>query len=157
MVGSAPQKRDAVSFTQLSDRLDGRVEQLDTKILNIDTQLMVIRSKLKSARGTAYERLRQDALRLMRQKKMYERQRDQIMGTAFTVTQASFAMESARDAQDTIAALEAGARQMRAANKQLRIGDIDVSHHHASTLKHTRTSTQAFLCWNRECTTSWQT
>lgn len=124
--GAAPAKKEAVSFDELSNRMDGRVEQLDTKIMNIDMQLRVLRERMKTARGATLESTRQQALRLMKQKKMYERQRDQIMGTAFTVSQASFALDTVRDAQDTVAALQAGAQQLRAANRQLRIGDIDV-------------------------------
>ena len=115
-----------MSFDELSNRIDGRVEQLDMKILNIDTQLRVLRDRMKTAKGSGLVSLRQQALRLMKQKKMYEKQRDQIMGTAFTVTQASFAMDSMRDAQDTYEALRAGTEQMRACNRQLRISDIDV-------------------------------
>lgn len=126
MFGAAPAKKEAVSFDELTNRMDGRVEQLDNKIMNIDMQLRVLRERMKSARGGTLESTRQQALRLMKQKKMYERQRDQLMGTAFTVSQASFALDTVRDAQDTVNALQAGAQQLRAANRQLRIGDIDV-------------------------------
>ena len=126
MFGSAPAKKEAVSFDELTNRMDGRVEQLDNKIMNIDMQLRVLRERMKSARGGTLESTRQQALRLMKQKKMYERQRDQLMGTAFTVSQASFALDTVRDAQDTVNALQAGAQQLRTANRQLRIGDIDV-------------------------------
>jgi len=128
MFGSAPPKKEPVSFDELSNRIDGRVEQLDVKIMNIETQLRVLRERMKTAKGSALVSTRQQALRLMKQKKMYERQRDQIMGTAFTVTQASFAMESAKDAQDTIDALRAGTEQLRATNRQIRISDIDRVH-----------------------------
>jgi len=126
--GAAPPKKDVMTFDELSNKIDGRVEVLDNKILNIDTQLRILRERMKNARGAGLASLRQQALRLMKQKKMYERQRDQIMGTAFTVSQASFAMESVKDVADTVEALRAGTEQMRAQHRQLRIGDIDRVH-----------------------------
>jgi charged multivesicular body protein 5 len=56
----------------------------------------------KMREGPAKNAVKQKALRVLKQKKLYESQRDQLMQQNFNMDQAIFASESLRDAALTV-------------------------------------------------------
>jgi charged multivesicular body protein 5 len=57
---------------------------------------------------------------------MYEKQRDQLAGQAFNVEQTSFAIDSVKDTQTTIAAMKAASVTLKSEAKKIKIDDIEV-------------------------------
>ena len=61
----------------------------------------------------------------LKRKKMYEQQRDQMAGQAFNIEQTSFAIDSIKDTQTTVAAMKAAATTLKAETKKLNIDQIE--------------------------------
>lgn len=104
---------------------------LDEQIKKLDEQLARFREQLKRARpGTpAHEAVKRRALAVLRQKRMYEGQRDTLHAQQLNVEQARFAVESIQDTAQTVQALRGGVAAGRAAlgahKGQLDLGAID--------------------------------
>lgn len=68
--------------------------RLDEKIRKLDEQLAQHKQKIKSTRGPAQEAAKRRALAVLKQKRLYESQRDQLYNQQFNVEQTAFAMTS---------------------------------------------------------------
>jgi len=61
----------------------------------------------------------------MKQKKMYESQRDQLASQSFNMEQSNFAIQGMKDNQVTMAAMQAGLKTMQKEYKKMDIDKID--------------------------------
>ena len=83
------------SLGDATDTVNKRVGVLDDKIKALDKQLVDFKNQLKATRaGPAQARIKQRAMQVLKQKRMYEQQRDQLGGMAWNMEQASFATEN---------------------------------------------------------------
>jgi len=67
------------SLTDATDTVNKRVGSLDDKIKALDKQLVDYKNQIKATRpGPAQNRIKQRAMQVLKQKRMYEQQRDQV-------------------------------------------------------------------------------
>lgn len=123
--GVKKDKAQAPTLTDAAATLDTRGGSIDEKLKRLDTELLKHREALKKMReGPGLEAARQRALRVLRQKKLYESQRDQLYSQQLNLEQVSF---TAQNMQDTANQVKA----MKAANKQLKVAftskDLDLN------------------------------
>merc|ERR1712137_81475 len=124
--GGKKDKAPPPSLSEASEKADGRVQKLDQRIAGLESDLRKTREQMKRVRpGAAQNQLKQRALRLLKQKKMYEQQRDSLMGTIFNMEQASFATESMNDTVVMVDAMKHANKEMRKQFKQIDIDGID--------------------------------
>merc|ERR1712000_466957 len=64
-------------------RTDGRIATLDEKIKKLDAQLRQYREQMKKTKGSSHNIVKQRAMKVLKQKKMYEQQRDTMMQQSF--------------------------------------------------------------------------
>jgi charged multivesicular body protein 5 len=65
---------------ETSERLGSRMEGVETKIKGYDAQLLEIKGKIKATKSASVRNgLKKRALNVLKQRKMYEKQRDQMM------------------------------------------------------------------------------
>lgn len=84
-------------------KLNSRTEDLDKKIAAADQELLQIKGQLAKTRLPAQQSsLKQRALQILKRKQMYTSQRDQMMQRAFNLEQTQFAIDSMKEAKDTI-------------------------------------------------------
>jgi charged multivesicular body protein 5 len=76
LFGKKKEAAPGPSLGDVSRNLESRAGSLDTKIKALDVQLAECKAQLQTKRGAAAQQVKQRALRLLRQKKMYEKQRD---------------------------------------------------------------------------------
>ena len=83
---------------------------------------MLAAPPLQEVRNCAYA-----CVQVMKQKKLYEQQRDQLYGQQFNVEQTAFVVQSARDTAHTVTAMQAASKEMTRAfkSKELNIDNID--------------------------------
>lgn len=79
--------------------MDSRTTALDAKIKKEETELLALKKKIARAKGPTKTRLKKRALAILKRKRMFERQRDQISNQSFNIEQQAFAMESIKDTQ----------------------------------------------------------
>jgi charged multivesicular body protein 5 len=97
------------------------------KIAALDKELKVYRDKLKTTKNPAAKKnLQKRAMDVLKRKRMYETQRDQLMGQQFNIDQASFGIESAKASVATVAAMKAANTELKGVIKNdLNIDDVD--------------------------------
>jgi len=115
------------SLEDASKKMDGRMATLDEKIKKLDIELSGYKQQLNKTRpgSPAQNVLKQKAMRVLKQKKMYEAQRDQMMGQSFNMEQAYFTTQTIQDTIQTVQAMKYGAQAMKTEMKKLKINDID--------------------------------
>ena len=73
------------SLTDATDTVNKRVGSLDDKIKALDKQLVDYKNQIKATRpGPAQNRIKQRAMQVLKQKRMYEQQRDQVSPCPFS-------------------------------------------------------------------------
>eukprot|EP01111_Echinosteliopsis_oligospora_P008463 TRINITY_DN2414_c0_g1_i1.p1 TRINITY_DN2414_c0_g1~~TRINITY_DN2414_c0_g1_i1.p1 ORF type:complete len:214 (+),score=82.14 TRINITY_DN2414_c0_g1_i1:50-691(+) len=117
----------APSLEDQTKKLDGRVSVLDEKIKKLEQELQGYKQQLNKTRpgSPANNVLKQKALRVLKQKRMYEAQRDQMMGQSFNMEQAYFATESIKDTITTVAAMKEGSKVLKQQLKKVNIDQIE--------------------------------
>ncbi|KAG2669478.1 hypothetical protein I3760_14G036700 [Carya illinoinensis] len=64
-------------------------------------------------------------MRVLKQKRMYEGQRDMLYNQTFNLDQVAFASEGIKDAQQTMSALKSANQELKGMMKSVKIQDID--------------------------------
>ncbi|KAH9564504.1 hypothetical protein CY35_04G028600 [Sphagnum magellanicum] len=124
--GVKKDKTPAPTVEEATERINKRGDTVDEKIRKLDAELVKYKEQIKRTRpGPAQEAVKARAMRLLKQKKMYEGQRDQLYSQTFNLEQVSFATEGIRDAQQTMAAMKAANKDLKGTMKTLKIDDID--------------------------------
>jgi len=122
------QKKDVAPPPTLGDagaKVDSRVAALDEKIKKLEVELSGYKEKLKRARGPAQKTLKQRAMGVLKRKKMYEQQRDQLAGQAFNIEQTNFTIDSVKDTITTVDAMKAASKTLKTEFKKVNIDKID--------------------------------
>ena len=123
---SAP-SAPAPSLSDASTGMDGRMQAMDVKINTLDKELVMYRDKMKNCRNPNTKRnLQKRAMDVLKRKRMYEGQRDQLANQQFNVDQAAFGIESAKATVSTVAALKSTNTELKKTIRQdLNVDEID--------------------------------
>jgi len=105
--------------------VDGRVANIDEKIKKLEQELFAYKEKINKTRGPAQEALKQRAMRVLKQKKMYESQRDQMSQQVFNMEQTSWATQSLKDTVVTVEAMQSANKELKKAYKKVDINKIE--------------------------------
>jgi len=109
-----PAATPATSLSEASARAGSRADELQAKINACEQDI-----KRHMEKGPAAKQL---ALQCMKRKKMYEQQRDQLIGTQFNVECLAGAQEQAELTAMTVAAMQHGHNQLK--QQQSRLGGV---------------------------------
>jgi len=124
--GTKNNKEPPPSIQDASDRINKRGESVEDKVKRLDAELCKYKEQIKRTRpGPAQEAVKARAMRVLKQKKMYEGQRDMLYNQTFNLDQVSFAAEGLKDAQQTMTALKSANKELKGMMKTVKIQDID--------------------------------
>ena len=112
------------SLTQASETIDKRVALIDEKIRQCDEELKKYKSQMTGPNAAA---IKNRAMTVLKRKKMYEAQRDQMLSTQFNVDQANFATENLKITAITVDAMKAGAAAMKTEYAKMNIDSIEAT------------------------------
>eukprot|EP00735_Rhodelphis_limneticus_P007451 TRINITY_DN19_c0_g1::TRINITY_DN19_c0_g1_i1::g.14750::m.14750 TRINITY_DN19_c0_g1::TRINITY_DN19_c0_g1_i1::g.14750 ORF type:complete len:223 (+),score=53.64,sp/Q9FMC5/VP602_ARATH/47.60/1e-57,Snf7/PF03357.16/3.5e-46,Cytochrom_B562/PF07361.6/5.8e+02,Cytochrom_B562/PF07361.6/0.003,Prefoldin_2/PF01920.15/0.024,Prefoldin_2/PF01920.15/4.8e+03,Sugarporin_N/PF11471.3/0.095,Sugarporin_N/PF11471.3/8e+03,Sugarporin_N/PF11471.3/4.2e+03,Striatin/PF08232.7/2.8,Striatin/PF08232.7/5.4e+02,Vps4_C/PF09336.5/1.6e+03, len=123
----APKPKNQVSLDDTIKNVEARGDSLEVKIKKLDVELKKYQEQLKKVKpGTSvHNSLKQRALRVLKQKKMYEAQRDQTMQQAFNMDQTRFATESLKETIVTVDTMKQAAKDMKKTMKKIKIEDVE--------------------------------
>jgi len=111
---------------QASASLGKRTDGIDIKIAALEKDLNGYKKKLKTANPSAKRTLQKRAMDVLKRKRMYEQQRDTLLGQQFNMDQQSFGIESAKATVESVAAMKAANVELKAAlKKDLNIDEVD--------------------------------
>uniref|UniRef100_A0A4X1UQM2 Charged multivesicular body protein 5 n=1 Tax=Sus scrofa TaxID=9823 RepID=A0A4X1UQM2_PIG len=100
--GKAKPKAPPPSLTDCIGTVDSRAESIDKKISRLDAELVKYKDQIKKMReGPAKNMVKQKALRVLKQKRMYEQQRDNLAQQSFNMEQANYTIQSLKDTKTT--------------------------------------------------------
>merc|ERR1719232_1684781 len=115
------------SLGDASSGVGNQMASMDAKITQLDKELKGYRDKLKTTKNPATKKnLQKRAMEVLKRKRMYETQRDQLAGQQFNIDQAKFGIESAQTTVASVAAMKEANTQLKQAIRQdLNIDEID--------------------------------
>ncbi|KAE8709751.1 putative transcription factor PosF21-like [Hibiscus syriacus] len=124
--GVKKDKEPPPSIQDASDRINKRGDTVDEKLKKLDAELSRYKEQIKKTRpGPAQEALKARAMRVLKQKRMYEGQRDMLYNQTFNLDQVAFASEGLKDAQQTMSSLKSANKELKGMMKTVKIQDID--------------------------------
>ncbi|GMI83330.1 hypothetical protein like AT3G10640 [Hibiscus trionum] len=124
--GVKKDKEPPPSIQDASDRINKRGDTVEEKLKKLDAELSRYKEQIKKTRpGPAQEALKARAMRVLKQKRMYESQRDMLYNQTFNLDQVAFASEGLKDAQQTMSALKSANKELKGMMKTVKIQDID--------------------------------
>ncbi|KAF9935538.1 hypothetical protein BGZ65_003260 [Modicella reniformis] len=108
------------------EQTDQRVEAVEVKIRKLDAELLRYKDQMNKMRdGPAKNSVRAKAMRILKERKLYEGQRDQLQQQSFNMEQASFTTENLRNVATTVDAMRTANQAMRQQYKQFNIEKIE--------------------------------
>ncbi|MGH0147843.1 UNVERIFIED_CONTAM: hypothetical protein FKN15_050399 [Acipenser sinensis] len=126
LFGRGKPKGPPPNLTDCIGNVDGRAESIDKKISRLDAELVKYKDQMKKMReGPSKNMVKQKALRVLKQKRMYEQQRDNLTQQSFNMEQANYTIQSLKDTKTTVDAMKIGAKEMKKAYKQVKIDQIE--------------------------------
>lgn len=109
-------------------KVDSRADSAEKKIARLDAELKKYKDQMVKMRdGPAKNAVKAKALRVLKQRKMYEAQVDNLRQQAFNMEQANYATQTLKDTQSTVVAMKEGVKQMQKEFKNINIDQIEVS------------------------------
>ncbi|KAK9730789.1 Snf7 [Popillia japonica] len=126
LFGKGKPKEPGPSITDCITNVDTRAEGVEKKINVLDNDLRKFRDQMSKMReGPAKNAVKAKALRVLKQKKMYEQQLENLRGQSFNMEQANFAHQTLKDTHSTVVAMKDGMKQMKKEFKKVNIEEID--------------------------------
>jgi charged multivesicular body protein 5 len=114
-----PSLADAITAT------DARADAIQVKIAKCDVELAAHQQKISRLRGAAQDAAKRRALGVLRQKKQYEQQLDQLMQQSFNMEQANLTTENMRNTMTTVTAMTAANKTLKKEYGKINIDKIE--------------------------------
>ncbi|XP_068160028.1 charged multivesicular body protein 5 [Antennarius striatus] len=126
LFGYGKPKASPPNLTDCIGSVDSRAESVDKKIAKLDAELMKYKDQMKKMRdGPSKNMVKQKAMRVLKQKRMYENQRDNLMQQSFNMEQANYTVQTLKDTKTTVDAMKVGLKDMKKAYKKVDINKIE--------------------------------
>lgn len=114
------------SLSEASKHMDERASSINEKIRQCDEELLKYKAQMKTPSGAAA--VKQRALTVLKRKKMYEQQRDQLLNQQFNVDQVAFPTESMQTTLQTVDAMKVANHSLKTQMKSMDIDEIERVH-----------------------------
>uniref|UniRef100_A0A2K5PZC7 Charged multivesicular body protein 5 n=1 Tax=Cebus imitator TaxID=2715852 RepID=A0A2K5PZC7_CEBIM len=112
-----------------------RAESIDKKISRLDAELVKHKDQIKKMReDPAKNIVKQKALRILKQKQMYEQQWDNLILQSFNVEQANYTIQSWKDTKTMVDAMKLEVKEMKKTYKQVRIDQSEDLQRHTKDM-----------------------
>ena len=123
------QSKAPVAKPTLSDAsasMEKRGESLDQKIMKLDKELARYTEQMKKMKpGPAKQQVQKRAMAILKQKKMYENQREQTRNQQFNMDQVMFAQESLAETANTVSAMKDANKALKKQFKAIDINQVE--------------------------------
>eukprot|EP00803_Ostreobium_quekettii_P001875 evm.model.scf_188.5 EVM.evm.TU.scf_188.5 scf_188:43373-48243(+) len=118
LFGTKKDQAPPPSLADASGNIQNRGDTLDAKIAALDAQLLKAKDAIKRTRpGPTQDSAKKRALTILKQKRLYEGQRDQLYQQQFNIDQVQFTTESVKDTVSTVQAMKTAHKELKTAMK----------------------------------------
>lgn len=126
LFGNSKPKQPPPNLNDCVASIDSRGESVEKKIARLDQELAKYSDQMKKMKdGPAKNTVKQKALRVLKQKKVYEGQREMLSNQSFNIEQQNMAIQSMKDTKTTVQAMEMGLREMKKEYKKIDLNKIE--------------------------------
>ncbi|KAF2471884.1 charged multivesicular body protein-like protein 5 [Lindgomyces ingoldianus] len=106
--------------------VETRIESLDVKLAKLNAELSAYQQRLGKMRdGPGKTAIKQKALKVLQQRKMYESQRDQLQQQSWNMEQAGMMQDNLRNTMTTVGAMETTTKELRKQYGKINIDKIE--------------------------------
>lgn len=124
--GSGKPKAPPPNLTDCIGSVDSRGDSVQKKVNMLDKELLKYKEQMKKMReGPSKNMVKQKAMRVLKQKKMYEGQLENLRNQSFNMEQANFATQTLKDTKTTVDAMKLGVKEMKREYKKIDIDQIE--------------------------------
>lgn len=124
--GTGKPKAPPPNLTDCINTVDSRGDSVQKKISMLDKELLKYKEQMKKMRdGPSKNMVKQKAMRVLKQKKMYENQLENLRNQSFNMEQANFATQTLKDTKTTVDAMKLGVKEMKKEYKKVDIDKIE--------------------------------
>jgi charged multivesicular body protein 5 len=107
-------------------QIDTRIESIDVKLAKLNAELSTYQSKLSRMRdGPGKTAIKQKALKVLQQRKMYEGQRSQLQGQSWNMEQAGMMQDNLKNTMVTVDAMKTTTKELKKQYGKVDIDKID--------------------------------
>lgn len=132
--GKSKAKEPEATLDDVSGNIDKRGDQMDAKIKKLNVELSALKKQMVGKTPAAKRNLQQRALRLLKQKKMYEKNRDNLYSQQFNIDQTKFATDGLKDNAQLVAAMKTAHKGLQSAYKEIDIDEVEDLHEDMSEM-----------------------
>jgi charged multivesicular body protein 5 len=126
LFGSSKPKAPPPNLNDCIASIDSRGESVEKKISKLDQELAKYSDQMKKMKeGPAKNAVKQKALRVLKQKKVYEGQREMLSNQSFNIEQQNMAIQSMKDTKTTVQAMQMGLKEMKKEYKNIDLNKIE--------------------------------
>lgn len=126
LFGRAKAKEPPPNLSDCVSSIDSRGESIDKKIARLDQELAKYQQQMKKMRdGPGKNMVKQKALRVLKQKRMYEQQREQLSNQSFNLEQSNYAIQTLKDTKTTVDAMKIGVKSFKKEYKNINVDNIE--------------------------------
>merc|ERR1712168_19839 len=124
--GTGKPKAPPPNLTDVIGTVDDRASSVQKKISMLDKEILKYKEQMKKMRdGPSKNMVKQKAMRVLKQKKMYEGQLENLRNQSFNMEQANFATQTLKDTKTTVDAMKLGVKEMKKEYKKIDIDQIE--------------------------------
>ncbi|CAB4026706.1 charged multivesicular body 5-like, partial [Paramuricea clavata] len=124
--GKSKPKEPPPSLTDCIANVDSRGESIEKKVAKLDMELKKYKDQMKKMReGPSKNMVKQRAMRVLKQKKMYESQLENLRQQSFNMEQTNYATQTLKDTKTTVDAMKTGLKEMKKEYKKVDIDQIE--------------------------------
>jgi charged multivesicular body protein 5 len=110
----------------MATQVDTRIESMDVKLAKLNSELTTYQQKLAKMRdGPGKTAIKQKALKVLQQRKMYESQRDQLQQQSWNMEQAGMMQDNLKNTMTTVDAMKTTTKELRKQYGKVNIDKID--------------------------------
>lgn len=126
LFGRGTPKAPPPNLTDMVENVDGRAESVEKKIARLDGELRKYKEQMSKMRdGPGKNSVKQKALRVLKQKKQYESQADNLRNQSFNMEQVNYTTQTLKDTKTTVQAMKTGLKEMKKEYKHIDIDQIE--------------------------------
>lgn len=116
----AAPKAPPPSLQEASAKLDLSIQNLERNIAKCDEDI-----RAQVAKGATNPTAKARAMQILKRKKMYEEQKNQLLGTQFNVESIAFQQEQAEITATAVSAMQAGQKELAAQQKNMSVESVE--------------------------------
>jgi charged multivesicular body protein 5 len=110
---------------EISGKTDARIQGIEQKIADCDKKLVPLKRKIKRTKGAAKLRYKKQAMMILKRRKMYEKQLDNLSAMHLNTLSIVDTIENAKATQEMAVAMKESVKTLKEQQEQFSLDDME--------------------------------